>query len=369
MDKAGRPGPPGERVAGVRRIAVLRANSIGDFVLVLPALEALRAAYPDAEITFLGRHYHVDWLSGRPGPWDRVLAVPAYPGVTAPADAPPATPQIAGFLAAQRAHGYDLAVQLHGGGASSNPFLARLGARVTVGSRADDAAALDRDVPYTPHQHEVLRYLEVVGLAGAAPVGLEPRLTVTPADRDEAEAALPCSDVPLVAVHPGANDARRRWPPDRFAAVADELAGRGAQVVLVGAPEEAELTSAVVAAMRRRAVDLAGRLSLSGTTGLLARCVLLVGNDSGPRHIAAAVGTATVGIYWGANLAGFGPLFRDRHRVAVSFRTVCPECRTDSNEERCPHEVSFVADAPARDVCRAAIELYDAESRSGRPEG
>lgn len=353
--------PTGDLVAGVRRVAVLRANSIGDFVLVLPALEALRAAYPDAEITILGREFHAAWLSGRPGPWDRVTAVPAYPGVTAAADAAVDTPEIADFLAEQRAQAYDLALQLHGGGAHSNPFVARLGARVTVGSRDDGAPALDRAVAYTPHQHEVLRYLEVVGLVGAAPVVLEPRLAVTPADRAEARTAVPPSATPLVAVHPGANDARRRWPSDRFAAVADDLAGGGADVVLIGTPLEAALTAAVAGAMRAPAVDLAGRLSLVGTTGLLARCVLLVGNDSGPRHIAAAVGTATVGVYWAANLASFGPMTRARHRVAVSFRTVCPVCGIDSNCERCPHEVSFLAAVPTEQVRRAAEQLFVAE--------
>ena len=71
---------------------------------------------------------------------------------------------------------FDLAVQLHGGGRFSNPFLLRLGARHTVGSRTEDAAPLERTIPYTYYQHEPLRGLEVVGLAGAPPVWLEARL-------------------------------------------------------------------------------------------------------------------------------------------------------------------------------------------------
>ena len=89
-----------------------------------------------------------------------------------------------------RAEGFDLAVQLQGAGCHSNPFVCRLGARVTAGSQAPDAPSLDRTVPYTGHQHEIYRFLEVVGLVGAAPVTLEPRLQVTAHDRAAAAAAL-----------------------------------------------------------------------------------------------------------------------------------------------------------------------------------
>src|SRR3954453_6431877 len=64
------------RIPGVRRIAVLRANALGDFILTLPAFEALAAAYPEAEIVLLGRAWHRQFLAGRPGPIDRVIAIP-----------------------------------------------------------------------------------------------------------------------------------------------------------------------------------------------------------------------------------------------------------------------------------------------------
>ncbi len=74
-------GPLGPLVDGVRRIAVLRSNGIGDFVVAVPALQALRAAYPEAEITYLGARWHPELLRGRPGPWDRVLVVPPCPEI------------------------------------------------------------------------------------------------------------------------------------------------------------------------------------------------------------------------------------------------------------------------------------------------
>jgi len=115
-------------------------------------------------------------------------------------------------------------------------------------------------------------------------------------------------------------------------------------------------------------LDLVGRLSLSAMLGVLERCRLLVGNDSGPRHLAAAVGTATVAVYWCGNLINAGPLTRARHRVGVSFRTACPDCGADQALGRCPHNPSFVADVPVADIVRDALELYDSEQpRAAQP--
>jgi ADP-heptose:LPS heptosyltransferase len=351
--------PAAPLVPGVRRIAVLRSNGIGDFVMVLPALEALRAAYPDAEITYLGTTWHPDLLEDRPGPWDRVVVVPRYPGVRDSDEATRDSPEVREFFAVQREEGYDLALQLHGGGGNSNPFVSALGARVTAGSCDVGAPPLDRTLPYSYYQHEVHRFLEVVGLVGAVPVTLEPRIAPVPADAEAAGRALGAVDGPLVVLHPGATDARRRWPVDRFAAVADALAEQGARIAVVGhGADDAGAAASIVAQAQPQVLDLVDRLSMSAMTGVLARARLVVGNDSGPRHLAAAVGTATVGVYWCGNMINAGPLTRARHRVGVSFRTACPECGADQGGGRCAHNPSFVADVPLEDVLDAALELY-----------
>jgi ADP-heptose:LPS heptosyltransferase len=357
-------GPP---LPGAERIAVLRANSIGDFLVALPALEALRAAYPAARITLLGCDWHAAFLRGRPGPVDRVMPVPGSAGVRD--DCPPASPrELAAFFRRQRAERYDLAIQLHGGGANSNPFTRRLGARVTAGSRAPDAEALDRWVPYRCFQHEIFRFLEVVGLVGAAPVTLTPRIVATGEDRLEAERALPPDPAgrPLVVLHPGAADPRRRWPAGHFAQVARCLAERGCQVVACGGAGAAdrELTAAVAAVAPVE--DLGGRLSLGGLAGLLARCRLLVGNDSGPRHLAEAVGVPTVGVYWCGNLVNVGPLTRTRHRVLTSWRLDCPVCGANCLRDGCGHQASFVADVNPGEVLAEAADLLNL-SRMSEP--
>jgi len=352
---------PGTRVPGVRRIAVLRANGVGDLVFAYPALTALRAAYPDAELTLLGSAWHRDFLAGRPGPVDRVEVVPPSEGVRIDAPRAPAA-EVAAFFAAQRARGYDLAVQLHGGGRFSNPFVARLGARVAVGLRDVDAPALDATVPYRYYQYEPVRFLEVVGLAGAAPTTLAPRLDLRPADVAEADGVLArvAPGGPLVAVHAGATDGRRRWSPERFAVVADALAAAGARVLLVGAADDAPLTAAVAAAMRGSAQDLAGTVSLGGLAALLARCRVVVGNDSGPLHLAEAVGAATVGIYWCGNVINAAPLTRTRHRIHESWRLACPDCGADTVREGCTHSPSFVDDVAPEPVAASALDLLEA---------
>jgi ADP-heptose:LPS heptosyltransferase len=356
-------------VEGVRKLAVLRANAIGDYLVSLPAIEALRAAYPGAELVLLGADWHAGFLAGRPGPVDRCLPVPPTAGVRD--DRPPGPPaEVDRFFENMRAERFDLAVQLHGGGRHSNAFVRRLGARVTAGSRAPDAPPLDRTVPYTPYQHEVHRFLEVAGLVGAAPVTLEPRLAVTAADRAEAAAVLPEGEEPLVVLHPGANDPRRRWPVERLAGVGGELARKGARLAVVGTAAERPLTERLLAALDADAADLTGRLGLGGLAGLLERATLLVGNDSGPRHLAAAVGTATVAVYWCVNLGSYGPLSRARHRAPTSWRLRCPGCGADGLREDCRarHEASFVADVTVDAVLAEALDLLAAEA-AGPPAG
>jgi ADP-heptose:LPS heptosyltransferase len=351
-------------VPGVRRLLVLRANGLGDFVVAEPALAALRAAYPDATITLVTSPPVAALLRGRPAPVDEVLAAPRVAGVRGEPGGPPNDPPqaVEAFCAALRARRFDLAVQLHGGGGNANPLLLRFGARVTAGSRAPGAAPLDRTVPWTDFQHDVLRYLEVVALVGAEPVHLRPTLAVTDADRAEAAAALSGVTGPLVAVHPGATDPRRRWPPYRLGELGRALTDRGARVVLLAGPGDEALADAVRAGLgpaAERAVDLAGRLTLAGLVGVLERADLFVGNDSGPRHIAEAVGTPTVGVFTRANLVDVAPLFRARHRVVVSWASRCAYCGVDYFAHPCGHDAGVLADIDVDAVLDPAAELLD----------
>ncbi|WP_253766642.1 glycosyltransferase family 9 protein [Goodfellowiella coeruleoviolacea] len=374
-------GPLAGPLPNVRRIAVLRGGGLGDLLFTLPALQSLRDAYPDATLTLLGTPEHARLLADRPSPVHEVLVLPPARGVYEPAGGPPhadsdqeAARSQQRFFDQARHREFDLAVQLHGGGRWSNPFLRRLGARWTVGPRTPDAATLDRWLPYRLYQHEVLRGLEVVGLAGAPPTQLCPRLAVTAQDLSEADEALHELPRPLLVIHPGASDPRRRWPAENFAAVAVAAADRGGGVAVVGGGAEAGLVEQVVRrardqlpADRRFAVrSLAGVLSPSGLVGVLTRGNVLLANDSGPRHLADAVGTPTTAIFWMGNAINAAPFGRARHRVHLSWTAACPVCGancTDPNGRRCEHDVSFVADVPLAAVLDDVAELLTATER------
>lgn len=349
---------PYDVVPGVRKIAVVRVNALGDFIFSLPALEALRAAYPEAEIVLLAKAWHATFLKERPGPVDRVVVVPPYGGVGENPGYPENVAEVEAFFVAMQREHFDLAIQMHGGGRYSNPFTRRLGARLTIGTKTPDAVAPDRWMPYIYFQPEILRHLELVLLVGASPVVLEPRLAVTSRDLDESLEVVPERGKPLVALHPGAGDPRRRWPAEKFAAVGDALAGAGAQVVITGTGDERETDEAVLNNMQASARNLCNRLSLGGLAGLLSRCRLVVSNDSGPLHLAGAVGAATVGLYWCFNLVNAGPITRRRHRSAHSWRLTCPICGLNCISHHCDHRVSFLDDIPTAEVISEALDLF-----------
>lgn len=349
-------------VPDVRKIAVLRANGIGDYVFAVPALDALRAAYPAAEIVLLGKAWHAAFLRERPGAVDRVVVIPPTPGVGETPDThpPPAAPER--FFAEMARERFDLVLQLHGGGRHSNPFARRLGARLTAGLRTPDAAPLDRWLPYVYFQHEVMRQLEAVSLVGAAATTVEPRIAITPRDLAESSRICPETARPLAVLHPGAGDPGRRWPPEKFAAVGDALAEAGARVVVIGTAPERAIVAAAVGAMRADGVNLCDRLTLGGLAGLLSRAAVVVSNDSGPLHVAAACGAATVGIYWAYNVVTAGPLTTARHRPLVSWRLTCPICGADRATGSCPHQPSFVADVAVEAVTATALDLLAQET-------
>lgn len=357
-------GDPRPDPAGLRRIAVLRANALGDLLFAWPALEALRRAAPSAEIVLLGKRLHAEIMAGRPAPVDRVEVLPAVPGVSAEPGAATDPRAEAAFVARMREEGFDLALQLHGGGRYSNPFVRGLGAGLTAGLRAPDAEPLDLNLPYVYYQPEVPRYLEVLGLLGIRPHRLEARFPVVQRDRAELERFDLAG--PLVAVHPGASDARRRWSPERFARVIDRLAGFGVKVVLTGAGADADQVKRVLATARSSPIDTCDRLGIGGLAALYEQCDVVISNDTGPLHLAAAVGTRTVGLYWCGNLLNGGPATRRLHRPQVSWTLHCPICGADCTRDLypsrqggppCGHEVSFVDDISVPEVVGAACDL------------
>ena len=325
-----------------RRIAVFRAIFLGDLLLAVPAWRALRAAFPAAEITLIGLPWAESFVRRFGHYVDRFLEFPGFPGI----DEVPLDPgRIAAFLAEQHAYGYDLAIQMHGSGLTSNAFVLALGARRSAGyAPGRPPPGLRFSAPYPDNLPEIERNLRLVELLGcrrpADPdeaVALE--FPLGPEDRAEAAALL--ADLPpggpLVALHPGAKAPARRWPPEYFAAVGDALATRhGARILLTGGPAERPITAAVRASMWSPALDLAGRTSLGGLAALIDRLALFISNDTGPAHLADALDTPSITVFGAADLVRWAPLDCRRH-VAIPRAAECsPACGVEcALDQRC----------------------------------
>ena len=177
-----------------------------------------------------------------------------------------------------------------------------------------------------------------------------------------ADRLLGAADVtgPFAVIHPGATDPRRRWPPAHFARVARALQNQGVPVVVVGS--EGDIVAEVG---ERAAAQPLLDLVFGELVGLLARASILVGNDSGPRHLADALGTPTVAVYWCGNMVNAAPVARRNHRAHISWTTACPICGCSLVGEpfplRCSDNVSLVSEVPVDAVVSSTLALLEAD--------
>jgi len=309
---------PGLADAPIARIAVFRALMLGDMLCAVPALRALRAAFPRAAIAWIGLEPTRPMARRLPHLIDEFIALPGYPGLP---EVPVDAAALPGFFATVRARRFDLALQMHGSGAIVNPLVAAFGARHCAGFFDDDAALPRRDAPlfvrWPRAGHEIERMLLLTDHLGVPRRGTALEFPIGAADRAELAAAWADADAgaPYVCIHVGAQLASRRWPVDRFAAVADAVAGGGRSVVLTGSAAEARLVDEVVQRMRRRATPLAGKTTLGALGALIDGAEALVCNDTSVSHIAAALACPSVVVSCGADVARWAPLDADRHRV------------------------------------------------------
>jgi len=338
--------PSSARAPAPRSVAVLRALMLGDLLCATPALRAMRAAWPQARITLVGLPWAAEWAR-RSTTIDDFEPFPGWPGL--PEQAAPTAAQAGHFLARMRARQPDLAIQLHGSGGQTNALVARFGARRLAGFHAPNAAPPAGTghcfVPWPQRGHEIERLLTLTDALGLPRRGTQLDWPLRPQDHRHARELLP-SGGPFALVHPGSQWPSRRWPPERFAALADWLSQQGLGVVLSGTAGEAELTAAVAAHMKQRPLaDLAGRTDLWTLGGLVGSASLLVCNDTGLSHIAAALNTPSVVVACGSEVERWAPLQAERHPVLWQDL----ECRP------CAHPVCPVGHACAQAISVAAV--------------
>lgn len=302
------------------RIVVVRAlPGLGDLLCAVPALRAVRAVFPQAHITLIGLPQAQGFVERFQCYLDEWMEFPGYPGM----ERAPQLARLPAFLTAVHARRFDLALQMHGSGSTSNPFTVLLGAQVTAGCFVPGQYCPDDRwfLPYPEQEHEIWRLLRLVELLGVPLQGESLELPLDERDWRAFDALAGWYQLDAgsyACVHAGASSNERRWAETHFAAIADALLTRGLRVVLTGTPGERPLTRAVAQAMRGAALDLAGQTSLGSLAVLLRGARMLVCNDTGVSHLAAAVQCPSVVIFSGSDPARWAPLDRTRHRAVVT---------------------------------------------------
>lgn len=316
---------PKSVIAPPERIIVVRAlPGLGDLLCAVPAFRALRHGFPQAQITLLGLPATKTLVQRFSSYLDSFLPFPGYPGMTEQKD----FPQLLPFLAGQRGR-YDLALQLHGSGRASNAFTALLGARFTAGYQPSPAGrspgiTKGHFLPWPEAEREPDIWLRLLASLGVPSCGRQLEFPLAHADFDALDAIPAAARLQpgnYVCLHPGASEPARRMPAAQFAVLADELAASGLQVVLTGTAAERPLAEAVELAARSTPLNLAGRTTLGALAALLHGARLLVCNDTGVSHLAAALGVRSVVVFIASDPRRWAPLDGELHLAAGSGQT------------------------------------------------
>jgi len=317
----------------MRHVLVVKPCCLGDALMATPVLRALRTTYPDMTIDIAVTAWAAPAFDGHPA----VRRLVPYPER-------PTLPRFFRLAQRLRAERYEAAL-----GLDRSPWVGLLlwasGIPVRAGLAAGWRGLLyTHRVPPRPGRHESEQYLAVAARLGAVPRGLEPEFIVPEPIARAIRERVRHFRRPLVVIHPGGaiNPGSRllakRWPPERFALVADHLTQVwGSTIILVGVATDRDATASVLAHARTPLIDWTDQLSWSELAALLAEADLFIGNDTGAGHLAAAVGTPTVSI--------FGPtsplLYRPLGPKSV---VIAPPASWELREPRDLRRLSTIAD-------------------------
>jgi ADP-heptose:LPS heptosyltransferase len=334
---------------------VFRALYLGDLLCATPALRALRAWSPRARITLAGLEWARDFAARYPHWIDEFATYPANDGfLDGRSQAMPAA-----FIRDQRGR-HDLAIQLHGSGLRSNALVAALDARRCAGFHPPDQPAPGRDfIAWRESEPEAERWLRLLRHLGAPAWDAAPELPLAAEELQHAQALLAQQAVAAgsyVCLHPGAKLTTRRWPLQRFAEVGRALDRQGLRLLVTGTAPERRLTAALASQLHEAGctgvVDLGGRTSLGVLAAVVSTAALVVSNDTGMSHVAAAMRTPSVIISSGGDARRWAPADRRLHRV-LAHAVSCRPCEF----ETCPYDHACAAAISVDAVLAAAAPL------------
>jgi lipopolysaccharide heptosyltransferase I len=359
-----RPSPDPARLApSLRRVLLVKLSSLGDIVHALPLADALRAALPDAHIAWAVRRRFADLLLGNPN-LDRVYILEGG-GIG----------DVLALGKTLRRVGGPFDAALDAQGLLISGLVARLsGAPLRIGlDRNREGNALWMTHPVVPAKGRVhmvgalLGFCDALGLPRSEP---RPQHYLADAEPERAEELLaggPAAGgrAPRAGLIVGASSADKAWPPARWAELARRLADHGVRPVLLGGPGEAAAAAVIAEEAKAAApLNLAGKTaSLRVLASVLARCAVVIGGDSGPTHLAVAVGTPAVGLYGVTDPARTGPGWGPAQAVVLDH------CEGDAPPEtrrpRHPAVPDALARIPAEAVLGAVLGLLPASAAAG----
>jgi len=312
----------------VRRIAAFHLNQVGDLIFSLPTLEALQLRFPEAEIVSVLRPNLVELMQ----------ASPYVDGILVRRGGLVHEMRLAGEL---RARDFDVAVAFS---QSASTVLQAVGCRASkrIGFVDSDLSFLLNHKVYLrglPWPAKLARLAVCMG-APAPRASYAGMLAIPPACRERAKQLLQTCGIDdrarVAAIAPGASARQRHktWEADRFATVADHLhAAYGATAVIVGGPGDEADAARIAAAMSAPAVNLAGRTSTGELAAILERCAVTVGIDSGPIHVAAAMGTRVVALFGPTDPTRTAP--RGEGHEIVTAGLACSPCARPCATREC----------------------------------
>jgi lipopolysaccharide heptosyltransferase I len=289
-----------------QRILIIKPSAIGDIVHALPVLAALRKRWPDSHISWLIGAAYADLLAEHPL-LDELICFQRHQFAQSWRNRGAAV-GLFRFLYDMHKRQFDLVIDLQG------LFRSAVLARITrCDVRIGFANARELGFVFYSHripiesmdQHAVDRYLKVAAALGCDTSQVEFPLVVGEQDR-QSIAALLGDDRPYAVLLPGSNWATKRWPVERFGQLVGPLRERfGLRTVVAGGREDEQLGNSIPGA-----VNLVGRTTLRQLVGLLQRAELVIANDSGPMHIAAALGRPLLALFGPTNPIRTGPYRR-----------------------------------------------------------
>jgi O-antigen biosynthesis protein len=342
-------GHPLFRPSEIRRILAMKLDHIGDFVTALPAIRRLKQAFPQADLTVLAAKASEAVVDLEPA-IDKFIPFEFFHARSELGEREVTRTDLEALRESLAPYRFDLAVDLRKH-LSTREVLRFTGARFLAGFDymgqfpfLDIALEWDGDRTLQRKRSHIMD--DLLGLVDAIVAAGTGQATPPPPAMDDGpgvwRAALaPLCGRRLVAVHAGAGNITKQWPAEHFAALIDLLiACDGAGIVLIGGPDDVAVSQAIIAqAARPEAIAcLAGCMSLAGLPQLLAACDLFIGNDSGPKHIAAALDIPTIGIHSGVVDANeWAPV--GRRAVAVQRNMTCSPCYL-ANAADCPRNLA-----------------------------